>query len=55
LFYDKLKGENMDYHASGNFIMNDNDIAWLCRKKSFVDKLREFFFGKETLDKHFGR
>jgi len=41
------------YYASENYIDTDEKLQWFCRKKSIWTKIKEFLFGKETVDKHF--
>jgi hypothetical protein len=48
-------GRVMSYWASENYIMNEDDIKWLCRERTILEKIKKFFFGAETLDHHFKR
>jgi hypothetical protein len=42
-----------DYFASENIPYTQEQIDWLCRKKTLLEKLKEFLLGKETIEKHF--
>lgn len=37
-----------------NWLDTDEKVAWYFRKKTFWEKLREFFYREETVDEHFG-
>jgi len=47
------KGKEM-YFATENWLDTKEKIEWYFRKKSIWTRVKEFFFGVETVDHHFG-
>jgi len=45
----------MDWHASENIIDTQEKFDWYFRSRTFWEQLKEFLFGKETVDHHFDR
>jgi hypothetical protein len=43
----------MDYHASENIPYTREQVKWITREKSLFEKIKEFLFGEETIEKHF--